>query len=111
MASFKKRAPGRRRAEFFHHCFRTSHSPSSTNQTLAVLLHRLNFVLRGWTNYHRHGVAAKTFAFLSAFAWRRVWCWLCHKYPKTAMGVLRRRHTQNWWPEQDEVRLFKPTKV
>jgi len=83
----------------------------STNQTLATLLHRLNFVLRGWTNYHRHGAAAKTFAFLSAFTWRRVWCWLCHKYSKTAMGVLRRRHTRNWWPEQDEVRLFKPTTV
>ncbi len=83
----------------------------STNQSLAVLLHRLNFVLRGWTNYHRHGAAAKTFAYLSAFTWRRVWCWLCHKHPKTGMGVLRRRHTRNWWPEQDEVRLFKPTTV
>ena len=31
----------------------------STNQTLATLLHRLNFVLRGWTNYHRHGAAVK----------------------------------------------------
>src|SRR6266508_5808545 len=30
MANFKKRAPGHRRAEFFHRCFRTSHSPSST---------------------------------------------------------------------------------
>jgi RNA-directed DNA polymerase len=83
----------------------------STNQTLATLLHRLNFVLRGWTNYHRHGAAAQTFSFLSAFTWRRVWCWLCHKYPKTDMGVLRRRHTRNWWPEQDKVRLFNPSMV
>ena len=83
----------------------------STNHSLATLLHRLNFVLRGWTNYHRHGAAAKTFAFLSAFTWRRVWCWLCHKYPKTGMRVLRRRHTRNWWPEQDGVRLLKPTTV
>jgi RNA-directed DNA polymerase len=83
----------------------------STNQTLATLLHRLNFVLRGWTNYHRHGAAAKTFAYISAFTWRRVWCWLSHKYSKTGMGVLRRHHTRNWWPEQDGVRLFKPTTV
>jgi len=83
----------------------------STNQNLATLLHRLNFVLRGWTNYHRHGAAAKTFAFLSAFTWRRVWCWLCHKYSKTGMGVLRRQHTRNWWPAQDGVRLFKPAAV
>ena len=27
----------------------------ATNQSLAVLLHRLNPVLRGWTNYFRHG--------------------------------------------------------
>ena len=83
----------------------------STNQSLATLLHRLNFVLRGWTNYHRHGAAAKTFSFLSAFTWRRVWCWLCHKYSKTGIGVLRRRHARNWWPEQDGVRLFNPSTV
>ena len=83
----------------------------STNQSLAVLLHRLNPVLRGWASYHRHGAAAKTFAFLSAFTWRRVWCWVCHKHPKTGMGELRRRYLRRWWPEQDEVRLFNPATV
>ncbi len=83
----------------------------STNQNLATLLHRLNFVLRGWTNYHRHEAAAKTFAFLSAFTYRRIWCWLWHKYSRTAIGVLRRRLPRNWWPEQDGVRLFKPAEV
>jgi RNA-directed DNA polymerase len=83
----------------------------STNQSLAIVLHRINPVLRGWTNYHRHGASAKTFAFLSAFTWRRVWCWLCHKYSKTGMGELRRRHLRKWWPEQDEVRLFNPAAV
>jgi RNA-directed DNA polymerase len=83
----------------------------STNQSLAVLLHRLNPVLRGWTSYHRHGAAAKTFAFLSAFTWRRVWCWVCHKHPKTGMGELRRRYLRRWWPEQDEARLFNPAAV
>lgn len=83
----------------------------STNQSLAILLHRLNPVLRGWTAYHRHGAAAKTFAYLSAFTWRRVWCWLCHKHPKTGMGELRRRHLRRWWPEQDGVTLFNPAAV
>lgn len=83
----------------------------STNQSLAVLLHRLNPVLRGWASYHRHGAAAKTFAFLSAFTWRRVWCWVCHKHPKTGMGELRRRYLRRWWPEQDEARLFNPAAV
>lgn len=83
----------------------------STNQSLPVLLHRLNLVLRGWVNYHRHGASAKTFAYLSAFTWRRVWCWLCHKHPKTGKKELQRRYLRRWWPEQDEVKLFNPAAV
>jgi RNA-directed DNA polymerase len=44
----------------------------NTNQTLANLLQRVNPVLRGWANYFRHGVSAKTFDYLNAFSWRRV---------------------------------------
>ncbi len=83
----------------------------STNQSLPVLLHRLNSVLRGWVNYHYHGASAKTFAYLSAFTWRRVWCWLCHKHPKTGKRELQRRYFRKWWPEQDEVKLFDPSAV
>ena len=83
----------------------------STNQSLPVLLHRLNSVLRGWVNYHCHGASAKTFAYLSAFTWRRVWCWLCHKHPKTGKRELQRRYFRKWWPEQDEVKLFDPSAV
>ena len=83
----------------------------STNQSLPVLLHRLNPVLRGWSNYHRHGASAKTFSYLSSFTWRRVWCWLCRKHPKTGMRELQRRYLRRWWPEQDEVRLFNPSTV
>ena len=46
------------------------------NEPLTVLLNRLNAFLRGWTNYFRHGVPKATFAYLSAFTWRRVMCWL-----------------------------------
>jgi RNA-directed DNA polymerase len=52
----------------------------TTNQPLAVVLHRLNWVLRGWANYFRHGATAKTFAYLDAFSWRRVMRWLCRKH-------------------------------
>jgi RNA-directed DNA polymerase len=70
----------------------------STNQPLPVLIHRLNPVLRGWANYHRHGASAKTFSYLSAFTWRRVWCWLCHKHPKTGQRELQRRYLRRRWP-------------
>jgi RNA-directed DNA polymerase len=83
----------------------------STNQSLSVLLHRLNPVLRGWANYHRHGASSKSFSYLSAFTWRRIWCWLCHKHRKTGMRELQRRHLRRGWPEQDGVTLFDPATV
>jgi RNA-directed DNA polymerase len=83
----------------------------TTNQSLSELLNRLNPVLRGWTNYHRHGASSKTFAYLSAFTWRRVWIWLRHKHPKATVKELRRRYLPGWRPTQDEVQLFKPDTV
>jgi RNA-directed DNA polymerase len=38
---------------------------ATTSQSLCELVNRLNSVLRGWTNYHRHG-ASQTFAYLTA---------------------------------------------
>ena len=86
-------------------------SNRTTNQTLTVLLHRLNPVLRGWVNYHRHGAASKTFAYLSAYTWRRVWLWLRHKHPHATVAELRRRYLRKWWPDQDGVVLFNPATV
>ena len=83
----------------------------TTNQSLSELVSRLNPVLRGWTNYHRHGASSKTFSYLSAFTWRRVWIWLRHKHPKATVKELRRRYLPGWWPTQDETRLFKPDTV
>jgi RNA-directed DNA polymerase len=83
----------------------------TTNQSLSELVNRLNPVLRGWTNYHRHGASSKTFSYLSAFTWRRVWIWLRHKHPKATVKQLRRRDLPGWWPTQDEIRLFKPDAV
>jgi len=41
------------------------------NLPLAVLLHRLNRMLRGWTAYFRFGVSHATFQYLRAFTG---WC-------------------------------------
>lgn len=83
----------------------------TTNQPLSDLLQHLNSVLRGWTNYHRHGASSATFSYLTAFTWRRVWIWLRHKHPKATAAGLRRRYLRGWHPEQDEVRLFYPDTV
>lgn len=78
------------------------------NWPLSSLLYQLNPLLRGWTNYFRHGVSKATFGYLRAFVWRRVVNWLRHKHPKRNWAWLRRRHLPEWWPTDGKVRLFNP---
>ncbi len=83
----------------------------NTNQTLANLLSRVNPVLRGWTNYFRHGVSARTFSYLNAWSWRRVVNWLRHKHPRASWKWLRRHHLPRWRPTDGEATLFNPATV
>lgn len=78
-----------------------------TNNPLSNLLRHLNGVLRGWTNYFRHGVSKDTFAYLHQFTWLRVVRWLRRKHRRANWGFLRRRYLANaWWPEYDGEALF-----
>jgi RNA-directed DNA polymerase len=78
-----------------------------TNNPLSDLLRQLNGVLRGWTNYFRHGVSKDTFAYLHQFTWLRVVRWLRRKHRRANWGWLRRRYLANaWWPEHDGEALF-----
>jgi RNA-directed DNA polymerase len=81
------------------------------NEPLAILLGRLNPVLRGWTNYFRHGVSKATFNYLRAFVWRRVVGWLRHKHPTMTWKELRQRYLAGWWPAQGETVLVDPARV
>jgi len=83
----------------------------ATNQSLQVLIHRLNPVLRGWTTYFRHGVSSRTFGYLRAFTWRRVVTWLRHKHRRSNWQWLRQHYLPGWWPTEDEVVLFNPGAV
>jgi RNA-directed DNA polymerase len=79
--------------------------------TLEALLHRLNQVLRGWCNYHRHGSAAATFRYLNCFTWRRVTRWLRGAHKGITWRSLRRRFLQGWRPTAGTVTLFYPYTV
>ena len=87
-------------------------SRQNMNQPLAVLLHRLAPVLRGWVNYFRHGTSKATFDYLRHYTWSRVVTWLRNKHRKTGWKALRRRYsTQGWWPQHAGVVLFDPATV
>jgi RNA-directed DNA polymerase len=90
---------------------RSATTRRTTNTSLDVLIHQLNPVLRGWTNYHRHGAAAKTFSYLGAFTWRRVWNWLRAKHPHATVKALQRLYLNRWWPEHGGKTLFNPAEV
>ena len=83
----------------------------NTDQSLANLLQRVNPVLRGWTNYFRHGVSARTFDYLNAWSWRRVVNWLRHKHPKAGWRWLRRNYLPRWRPTDGKDTLFNPAKT
>jgi RNA-directed DNA polymerase len=50
--------------------------------TPARLIERLNPVLRGWANDHRHVICTETCAKLESFVWRRWYRWAKHRHPE-----------------------------
>ena len=78
-----------------------------TNQPLSKLLHQLNMVLRGWTNYFRHASSNATFCYVHQFTWLRVVGWLRRKHRHATWKFLRRHYLANrWWPEHEGMALF-----
>jgi RNA-directed DNA polymerase len=83
----------------------------STNQPLAVLLDRINPILRGWTSYFKHGASKATFAYLGAFTWHRVLIWLRHKHKRVSWKWLRGRYLPGWRPTDGKAALLNPAAV
>jgi RNA-directed DNA polymerase len=76
--------------------------------TPAQLIERLNPVLRGWANYHRHILCAETFAQLDSFVWRRLYRWAKQRHPdKTGRWI-----TTHYFPQQagESWRFTDPTR-
>jgi Group II intron, maturase-specific domain len=71
----------------------------------------LNPVLRGWTNYFRHGVSKATFGYLRAYTWTRVVNWLRRRHPRANWKWLRRRYLPGWWPTEGDTTMFDPNAV
>ena len=68
-------------------------------------------MLRGWTNYFRHGSSKATFRYLHQFAWRRTIRWLRRKHPRATWKQLRRSYLPWWWPTDGATILFDPATV
>ena len=79
------------------------------NLDLAIVLHQLNSVLRGWTAYFRPGVSFRTFNYLRSYTWTTVITWARHKHRRITWKNLRRKYCAGgWWPTTGQVTLFNP---
>jgi RNA-directed DNA polymerase len=81
------------------------------HRTLADRLRRVNPVLRGWCNYFRHGVSARTFSYVDHFAYWRVVVWLRKRHVGLNMCTLVRRHLPNWTVRAGGIEMFRPRAV
>jgi RNA-directed DNA polymerase len=47
-----------------------------------ILIRKLNAVLRGWTNYHKHVVASQVFSYVNNTVYLLLQRWAKHRHPK-----------------------------
>jgi RNA-directed DNA polymerase len=85
-----------------------------TNNPLSSLLRQLNAVLRGWTNYFRHGVSKATFGYLRHYTWWRAVRWLRRKHRRLGWKKVRARFLRydgKTWVTDGVTELFDPAAV
>lgn len=61
-----------------------------------VLISRLNPVIRGWVNYHRHGAAKARFNRVDHEIWRALWQWARRRHLKKSRDWVK----QHYFPAQ-----------
>src|SRR6266581_8627931 len=58
-------------------------------QTAATLIGKLNPLLQGWANYHRHVCSAKTFGVVNRIVQTQLLGWARRKHPNKSRGWLK----------------------
>ncbi|MGZ8219244.1 group II intron maturase-specific domain-containing protein, partial [Methylomagnum sp.] len=58
----------------------------------ATLIKKLNPVIQGWANFHRHVVAARQFQYMDRDIWRALWRWAKRRHPNKNNSWIRERY-------------------
>ena len=81
------------------------------HESLRELLYQVNRVLRGWCEYFRYGVSARTFGYLDYFTWHRVFRWIWNRHARIGKKRLVDREMPSWNLMEGGLSLFKPQSV
>ena len=81
--------------------------------SLGQLLTHLNWAIRGWCFYFRHGVSSATFSYLNHYAWHRVVKWLFARHPKQGWRAIKRRFLTGpgLAPRENGIQLYNPAEI
>jgi RNA-directed DNA polymerase len=63
--------------------------------TAGKLIAQLNPVIRGWTNYHRHVVSAKTFSDVKHAIFQTIWRWALRRHPAKGKRWIKQKYFQS----------------
>jgi RNA-directed DNA polymerase len=96
----------------------------NASATQAVVIQKLNPVIRGWAMYHRHIVAKAIFSSIDSHIWHVLWKWAMRRHPAKGAGWVKNRyfHTdgQRSWDfatkgslgsTTDRVQLFRAATI
>jgi len=53
---------------------------------------KLNPVIRGWANYHRHACSKKTFRYVDSCIFKNLWTWAKRRHPSKKVRWIRSRY-------------------
>ena len=70
--------------------------------TAYLLITRLNPVICGWANYHRHVVSKRIFARIDAAIFWMLWRWACARHPRKGRRWIKAKYFErvggrDWW--------------
>ena len=102
--------PSKASLEAVKHKIKQATGPNTASLRLVDVLWTVNPILRGWTAYHRHNAASRTFRYLGHYSWWRMIYWLRRKHGMS-WKQLRRHYYGADRISQDGVVLYNPARM
>lgn len=63
-----------------------------TSAPMIILITKLNRIIRGWVNYHRHVVASETFGRVDTYVYDQLWYMLRRRHPQKSTKWLYKKY-------------------